>query len=333
MSYTTSTVYRSNAGPSSIYPKKSRENDCMTWPRVIACICHKWADTSFLGTLEDGRVRYAANDFSLPREELRRMKTKADRLNRRSFLTQSTTALGALGLLPSRSVSAAGADGDPSPQADLHLYCDESGILGQDVLFVLGMLVTTDTAKHESFIGRLREDHRFATQLRYSSTDRFKEPFARDLINYFFSEPDLQFCAYVIMDTAVANLRKQGYSLEQVYHLYYELLISNCTAPEAAKTLNLEIRNSIGDDQALRRHLRENVVNLSRINVIGSASSDLLQIADLFAGCIYGDVHNDTLRSRVKRDVLNLLKARLNVDSLLDARLSNPRGPFRVFVF
>jgi hypothetical protein len=261
------------------------------------------------------------------------MKTKADRLNRRSFLTQSTTLLGALPLLSSKSVSAAGADGGPSPGVDLHLYCDESGILGKDALFVLGMLVTTDSARHESFIRRLREDLRFATQLRYSSTDRFKEPFARDLINYFFSEPDLRFCAYVITDTAVAGLRKQGCTLEQVYHLYYELLISNCTAAEAAKTLNLEIRNSIGDDGALRRYLRENVINLSRINIIGSASSDLLQIADLFTGSIYGDVYRDTLRSSVKLKVLDLLRAQLNVDSLLDARLSNARGPFRVFVF
>jgi hypothetical protein len=278
-------------------------------------------------------MRQAIEDLNLACEELRPMKTNADRLNRRSFLTQSTALLGAMPLFSSKSVSATQAHGSSSPGADLHLYCDESGILGDDVVFVLGMLVTTDSARHESSIARMRENDRFATQLRYSSTDRFKRPFAADLINYFFSEPDLQFCAYIIMDTSLADLRKRGYSLEQAYHFCYEMLISNCTAPEAAKTLNLEIRNSIGDDQALRRYLRENVIHLSRINVVGSSSCNLLQIADLFTGCIYGDLHRDTLRSSVKIEVLSLLRAQLNVDSLLDVRLSDPRSRFRVLVF
>ena len=261
------------------------------------------------------------------------MKTNMNRLDRRSFLTRSTALLGGIPLLASKDVPAANAAGSASSEDDLHLYCDESGILGSDALFVLGMLVTTDSARHETSISRIRQDHNFATQLRYSSTDRFKQPFARDLINYFFSEPDLQFCAYVVTDEAVAYLRNHGYSLEQVYHFYYEALIADCTAPELAKTLNLEIRNSIGDDGALRRHLRENVSNLSRINVAGSSSSDLLQIADLFTGSIYGDAHRDSLRSSVKLEVLSLLRAQLHVDSLLHVHLSNMREPFRVFVF
>jgi len=260
------------------------------------------------------------------------MKTHMDRLNRRSFLTQSTALLGGLPLLASRKASALEAAGSFEPGADLHLYCDESGILGHDVVFVLGMLMTTDSARHESFIDRLRQDHSFATQLRYSSTDRFKRAFAEDLISYFLAEPDLQFCAYVITDKAIAYLRNNGYSLEQVYHFYYETLLSSFTAPDVAKILNLEIRNSIGDDRTLRRYLRENVINLSRINLVGSSSNDLLQVADLFTGCIYGDAHRDSLRSSVKLEVLSLLRARLNVDTLLADTLGDARGPFRVFV-
>ncbi len=259
------------------------------------------------------------------------MRMRNDGLDRRSFLTRSTALLGGIPLLSPETASAVNADGTRG--ADLHLYCDESGILGTDVLFVLGMVVTTDSTRHESFIARRRQDHRFATQLQYNSTDRFKRPFAEDLINYFFDEPDLRFVAHAITEGAVADLRSHGLSLEQVYHHYYETLISNCTPSEVSKTLNLEIRNSIGDDRALRRYLRENVINLSRINVVGSSSNDLLQLADLFTGCVYGDAHIDSLRNRVKREVLSLLKARLNVANLLDVRLSSTRGPFCVFVF
>lgn len=258
------------------------------------------------------------------------METRKNGLDRRSFLTRSTVLLGGVPLLSLQAGSASA--GNRGPVADLHLYCDESGILGTDELFVLGMVVTTDTARHELAIDRLRQDHHFATQLEYNSTDRFKCPFAADAINYFFGEPDLRFFAYVVTAKALASLRSQGLSLEQAYHYYYEALISNSTASEVPKTLNLEIRNSIGDDRALRRYLRENVVNLARINVVGSPSTNLLQLADLFAGSIYGDAHIDSLRSRVKRDVLSLLRARLNVKNLLDADMKDPSGSFSVVI-
>jgi hypothetical protein len=258
------------------------------------------------------------------------MRTHNDGLNRRSFLTRSTALLGGLPLLSSQTASASLAEGRQA--ADLHLYCDESGILGVDVLFVLGMVVTTDSVRHEAAVDRLRQDHHFATQLQYNSTDRFKRPFAEDAIRYFFEEPDLSFVAYAITDKAVTSLRSRGFSLEQVYHHYYETLISNCTPPGVPKTLNLEIRNSIGDDRTLRRYLRENVVNLSKINVAGSSVSNLLQIADLFTGSINGDAHIDSLRNPVKREVLSLLRARANVASLLDAGLEDRRGPFNVYV-
>jgi hypothetical protein len=66
--------------------------------------------------------------------------------------------------------------------------------------------------------------------------------------------------------------------------------------------------------------------------VLSSSSSDLLQLADLLTGSVYGDVHVDTLSSQVKLELLGLLKSKLNVRTLLDKRLGDPNGPFRIFV-
>lgn len=259
------------------------------------------------------------------------MEANRDKLGRRSFLTRSTAVLGAIPLFASQD-SASQAHAAATKAGNLHLYCDESGVLGNDAVFVLGMLTATDSLRHEAFIARAREKRNFATELSYSSTDRFKRPFAEDLIDYFFREPDLRFSAYVITAESVARLRSQSHSLEQAYHLYYESLIANGAPADLPKTLNLEIRNSIGSDGSLRRHLRENVVNLSRINVVGAPSSNLLQMADLFAGSIYGDAHRDSMRSRVKREILGLLWARLNVKTLLAPSLGDPRAGFQVFL-
>jgi len=258
------------------------------------------------------------------------MRTRNDGLNRRSFLTRSTALLGGIPLLSSKAASALNASA--AQGAHLHLYCDESGILGTDVVFVLGMLVTADHTRHEALIDRLRQKHQFATQLLYNSTDRFKSPFADAVIEYFCNEPDLRFFAHVITDEAVASLRRRGMSLEQVYHHCYKTLISNCTPAEIPKTLNLEARYSIGDDRDLRRYLMENIANLSRIYVAGSGSDDLLQIADLFTGSLYGEVHRDSLRNRVKREVISVLRARLRVASLLDAVETDPPGSFNVTI-
>jgi len=258
------------------------------------------------------------------------MRTHNDGLNRRSFLTRSTALLGGIPLLTSQAASPASAG--TAQGAHLHLYCDESGILGKSVVFVLGMVVTSDHIRHEAFIDGLRQKHRFATQLLYNSTDRFKSPFAEAVIDYFSKEPDLRFFAYVLTEEGRMSLHRQGLTVGQVYRHFYETLVSDCTPAEVPKTLNLEPRYSIGDDRNLRRYLMEKIPNLSRIYVAGSASNDLLQIADLFTGCLCGEVHRDSLRSRVKRDVLGLLRSRLRVVNLFDARQTDPPGWFNVTV-
>ena len=260
------------------------------------------------------------------------METERKEFNRRSFFAKSTILLGGIHAVSSETASATIADAADMSNGDTHLYCDESGVLGRDSVFVIGMLSMSSSTPHNRYIHQLRERHNFWTQLKYSSTDRFKTPFAVDLINYLLGDNGLQFSAYVITYEAVQFLKRYRLSLEDVYYLYYELLISNGTAPRANKILNLEIRNSIGNDRVLWKHLRNNISNLSTINILASSSDDLLQFADLLAGSIYGDVYLDSLRNLVKSQLLELLKSRLNVDSLLDKRLENTNGPFRVVV-
>jgi hypothetical protein len=87
------------------------------------------------------------------------MKTNAGGLDGRSFLSRSTTLPGGVPLLSSNSASAVQIGGGSTPGPVLHLYCDEGGIISNDVAFMLGMPVTTHSARRESAIGCKRETH------------------------------------------------------------------------------------------------------------------------------------------------------------------------------
>jgi hypothetical protein len=62
---------------------------------------------------------------------------------------------------------------------------------------VIGILLATDIGRHQEYIERLRKRHRFYIKLRHGSTNKYKVPFALDLLEYFFKDTDLTFIARV----------------------------------------------------------------------------------------------------------------------------------------
>lgn len=62
---------------------------------------------------------------------------------------------------------------------------------------VIGLLLATEIGRHQAHIERLRKRHRFYGTLKYGSTNKYKVPFALDLLDYFFKDTDLTFIARV----------------------------------------------------------------------------------------------------------------------------------------
>ena len=68
----------------------------------------------------------------------------------------------------------------------------------------------------------------------------------------------------------------------------------------------------------LPQYLRDNIPNLKSLQLVDSTNHQLVQLADLLIGSVYGDCTN--VQSPVKRRLINTLKTAAGVHSLLEER-------------
>ncbi|MBI2403335.1 MAG: hypothetical protein HYV20_11505 [Gemmatimonadetes bacterium] len=190
-----------------------------------------------------------------------------------------------------------------------------------DGYFVVGLLQTSDPQPHLDVIADRRKRHRYLREFRYSSNDSFRVDFARSLIEYFATAEDLGFAAGVV----AAGSAGRGVP----YATHYRRLIGASGAAASDLQLHLEVRTSDGTTD---RALADALAPLARVTLETTRrGSELLQVADFLAGCIYGDL---TLPGPTggKAGLIAFLKAQLGVSSFADRRLAAP-GRFRVFGF
>lgn len=144
----------------------------------------------------------------------------------------------------------------------------------------------------------------------------------RSLIDYFATAEDLDFAAGLVAPGSAGR--------PVPYATYYRRLLGASGAAASDLRLRLETRTSDGN---VDRELADALAPLAQVTFETTRrGSELLQLADFLAGCIYGDL---TFPGRVgggKAGLIGFLKTQLGVSSFVDPRLAAP-GRFRVFVF
>lgn len=264
------------------------------------------------------------------------MSTPSQSYDRRQFLVR-TAALLAAGvtaacenspLAPLLGKSEDGGLGDGT----LYLFGNESGeFVGRDP-FVVGLLLTADPDAHETTLSELRDGSGYCSELRYGSTDRFKEDYTEAALNHFFESDDLTFAA------AAVNASRSAGGLDAT--ALYEELLRLLTDGGAGATLRMEHRfYDRGPDDALESRL-DGIPGVS-VEFIPSYESDLLQLGDLLTGSIRGDMARmakgrSNPRGRapggnVKDRLIASLKELLNVQRLAHPSLAK-REKFSVQV-
>lgn len=219
-------------------------------------------------------------------------------------------------------------------ERDLYIYGDESGDLRREPYFLLGMVKTRTPARHENQIQQLRLETGYRHELKYSSGDKFKVPFAKEVIDYTLDEPDLQFAALLI-DTTQHELdhfdgRDDPIRAEDVaYNYRYKLLILKNTPRYGDLVVHLDDRDRAQADN-LPEYLRQEINNLKSLQLVDSKKHQLVQIADILTGSIYGEVTGTT--HEVKREVLRHLNDRLGVDDLREEAV-NGRDDFQIHIW
>lgn len=227
---------------------------------------------------------------------------------RRSFIYKG------LGAVVCSAVSSLSLRAESNP---LQLYIEESGVFGGNGPFCIGALLTSEPDRHLKHIRELRVLHHFRSRLLYRSTDRFKRPFARGAINYFFRAPDLRFTARVVRKRASDQDASRS-AEESSYFVHYRKLIS-ASAPKGHPVFLTMVNHSLGGrDGLLRKYLRDEVSTLTGIRVARLRDNDLLQLANLFAGSAS---EGETLENKVKLSPVRQLKRTLAVETLQDPKL------------
>lgn len=201
---------------------------------------------------------------------------------------------------------------DPVEKTDLCI--DESGNLGATAPFVVGALLTANAARHLRQFAAIRKETGYRRTLRYGSSDERKRPYARKLLEYFFAEKDLRFCAYALTSARNADLPSNPKVREIAYHDLYRKLLSQCANKNGSLSLNLKWRTKTGEDKFLHDYLRQNFTKISELKVVRAYQNDLMQFADLLTGCVAAEeTHPDC---EIKRSLVQSLKEKLSVTSL-----------------
>jgi len=206
------------------------------------------------------------------------------------------------------------------PQEKTNIYIDESGHFGSRGLFVIGALVTTNTEQHLRRFLSIRDKNSYRLTLRYVSSDKHKVPYARELLDYFFAERDLRFCAYALKPDKSAEWQWDPKVKEIEYHGLYRKLLVQCTSKNADLSLNLKQRTTTGEDQFLYDYLKQKFTKISGLNVLRAYQNDLMQFADLLVGSVAGEPD-----CAVKQSLIKTLKQNLSVKSLSENSLINHR--------
>ncbi len=216
---------------------------------------------------------------------------------RRGFLVKMMALSGGLAL-PFKGRSAGMITEDSKLKNRDAFFIAESGMLAYDDFFYLGgIYVTSNTAKWERKIKQIRAKYGYKFRLSFASADRYKLPFAKDLIDWFFAQNELLFLSGRFTSkytTGIKNSASNWTILEEKCDCYKVLTALQTTSGNCS--VKAKMVSAYGPSPFFKDAFHKKT-GLS-YEEVDTRSSQLLQLADLILGCIAaaerGNVENPT---------------------------------------
>jgi hypothetical protein len=202
-----------------------------------------------------------------------------------------------------------------------NIYCDESCHLENDrqKAMVIGSIrVPRNFVKKISGdIKSIKEKHGISkyTEIKWVKVSPSKINFYLELINYFFENPLLSFRAIIIKDKQKLDHRFFNQTHDEWYYKMYYLMLRPIIN-EKNNHIYIDIKDTNGAEKIVR--LRDFLCNsvhdfrrekISKIQLIRSEESQLLQLVDLLIGAI-SYVNRDLYTSNAKLEIVNFIKSR-----------------------
>jgi len=234
-------------------------------------------------------------------------------LKRRSFLG---TGLLTVGTLLASPLNLKGASNSFSSLVNnKKIFLSENGNIGKDSQIVIGYISSSNNGvKHEKAIDKFREKHNYKSILSYKSNDKFKVPFAKDIISYFVETNELSFTACLVdvgENFKMSPIEKQEFRLECYQTLLAEqafkggdqVIVKPFTPFGPKGEFSKKFTEKFGAD-----HKAKNAYE-----------SNLLQLSNILSGCLLSEVIN-ICEHPIKQEIIAHLKTSLEVSSLTDIK-------------
>lgn len=205
-----------------------------------------------------------------------------------------------------------------------NIYCDESCHLENDhqKIMVLGAIKCEKSYKKQAVndIRNIKEKYNMNKfcEVKWTKVSPDKFDMYLELVNYFFSNPNLSFRAVVVDKTKLKHELFNQTHDSFYYKVYYQLLC-RIIVPNNENNIYLDIKDTKGARKV--RKLGEVLANgvydfnmecIKSAQNINSKESELLQLADILIGAISYLNRNENEKENYSQSKMNLIETIIN---------------------
>ncbi len=243
------------------------------------------------------------------------------KMQRRGFLGLSFLSAGAVAFFPKTATGISSARLN-APYLPYRAFMSESGILGKDDFFVLGMLYMPNSlpSVHSDALAGIKNANNYRSCLTYRSNDMYKIPAAQAFIDYFSADPDMKLLAKIVTKESLPPALNREQMVEMRFDLY-NLFMYFWNVSSYSEGIVVKSQSPFGPSQYFYNKFMTET-NM-QINARDARLDPLLQLADLITGCIQG-ANSGNITNQTKLELLDYLKQSLGVAGLDAANLSQP---------
>ncbi|MGK6318703.1 DUF3800 domain-containing protein [Sphingomonas sp. DT-204] len=213
-------------------------------------------------------------------------------------------------------------------QSIYNLYCDEScHIEGDGIpIMVLGCVWcnVVDTHRIKEQLKNIKRRHGLSPsfEIKWTKVSAGKIDFYTDVVEYFLTEPKLNFRGILIPDKDKLDHNRFSQSHDDWYYKMYFTMLKYIISPSNAYRIYLDVKDTRGGPKTRDLHsvLCNNIHDFNnktveRVEQIRSHESEILQLTDLLIGAI-GYANRELATSPAKQALLAQLRSRLSPKAL-----------------
>jgi hypothetical protein len=192
----------------------------------------------------------------------------------------------------------------------INIYCDESCHLENDKekVMVLGAVYCPASKKSEIFqmLSELKKKHnlipknkknpngnRAYYELKWNKISLAKINYFKDVLDYFFTDDDLNFRVLVVPDKSKLDYEKFNHTHDTFYYKMYFSMLKVILNPDKAHHIYIDIKDTRSREKVhkLEQVLRNDKYDyakeiIKKVQQVRSHEVELIQLADLLTGAV-----------------------------------------------